>query len=180
MKKALFYSLSFSLSLLFMTSCVTRKSQTTHTEKKVELEQTDIDKKDLTVQDNTNVKVTNEVASTDETTTIKTTYAPVDPTKPSSYIDENGTKKELNNASRTEEKTSSKSNKKAKVQSEVSTAKKIVDKGTKSSTTVAKAEESKKGKATDKTITYYWLLWFIPVGGLAYLIWKYKNCIWWV
>ncbi len=180
MKKALFYWFSFLLILLFMTSCGTRKTQTSHIDKKVELEQTATEKKDLTTQDSTGVKVSSEVVSTDETTTIKTTYTPVDPTKPSSYTDENGTKKELNNASRTEEKTSSKSNKKETLQSEASTAKKVVDKGTKSSATVAKVAESKKGKATDKTITYYWLLWFIPVGGLVYLIWRYKNCIWWV
>lgn len=180
MKKALFYWFSFLLILLFMTSCGTRKTQTSHIDKKAELEQTATEKKDLTAQDSTVVKVSSEVVSTDETTTIKTTYTPVDPTKPSSYTDENGTKKELNNASRTEEKTSSKSNKKETLQSEASTAKKVVDKGTKSNTTVAKVAESKKGKATDKTITYYWLLWFIPVGGLVYLIWRYKNCIWWV
>lgn len=180
MKKALFYWFSFLLILLFMTSCVTRKTQTSHIDKKVDLEQTDTEKKDLTVQDSTGVKVSSEVVSTDETTTIKTTYTPVDPTKPSSYTDENGTKKELNNASRTEEKTSSKSNKKETLQSEASTAKKIVDKGTKSGTVVAKLRESQKGKETDKTVTYYWLLWFIPIGGLAYLIWKYKDCIWWV
>lgn len=179
MKKTLFYWFSLLLTLLWMTSCGTRKTQTSHSDKKVELEQTDIDKKDLTVQDNTNVKVTNEVASTDETTKTKTTYTPVDPTKPSSYTDENGSKKELNNASRTEEKTSSKSNKKETLQSEASTAKKVVDNGTKSSTTVAKAAASQKGKETDKTVTYYWFLWFIPIGGLAYLIWKYKDCIWW-
>lgn len=178
MKKTLFYWFSILLILLWMTSCVTRKTQTSHIDKKVELEQTDNEKKDLTVQDSTGVKVSSEVVSTDETTTTKTTYTPVDPTKPSSYTDENGTKKELNNTSRTEEKTSSKSNKKAKVQSEVSTAKKIVDNGTKSSTTVAKAAASQKGKALDKTITYYWLLWFIPIGGAIYLIWKYKDCIW--
>lgn len=178
MKKALIYWFSFLLILLLMTSCGTRKTQTSHIDKKVELEQADIDKKDLTVQDNSNVKVANEVTSTNETTTSKKIITPVDPTKPSTFTDENGNKKELNNASYTEEKTTAKELKEVKTNIEASKDKKLVNKGIKSSTTVAKATESQKGKTTEKTITYYWLLWFIPIGGLAYLIWKYKDCIW--
>ena len=178
MKKALFSWFSFLLILLWMTSCVSRKSQTSHTDKKVALEQTITDKKDLTVQDNSNVKVTNEVTSTDETTTSKKNYTPIDPTKPSTFTDDNGNKKELNNASFTEEKTTTKSNKNAKTNAEASRDKKFIDKGAKSSTVVAKAREIQKTKEVLKTITYYWLFWFIPVGGVIYLIWKYKSCIW--
>ena len=158
-----------------MTSCVTRKTQTNHIDNKVALEQTDIDKKDLTVQDSANVKTSNEVMSTDETTTIRTTYTPIDPKRLSTYTDEKGTKKELNNTSLTEEKTFSKSNKKAETLSEVSTAKKIVDKGTTTGTTVGKSEESKKSKATEKRVKYYWLLWLIPIVGSLYYLKRLKN-----
>jgi ATP-dependent Zn protease len=185
MKNSKLYALSswfgFLLLLLWMTSCGTRKVQTSNTKKVDELEQKSIDKKDLTVQDTSNVKVTNKVESTDETTTEKKIYTPIDPTKPSTFIDDKGNKKELNNTSYTEEKTSSKSNKKAKTNTETSSNTKIIDKGIKSSISKIKVKVESKNKESERTsLRWIWLLWLIPIILIIYLFWKYKDKIWWV
>lgn len=185
MKNSKLYALSswfgFLLLLLWMTSCGTRKVQTSNTKKVDELEQKATDKKDLSVQDTSNVKVTKQVASTDETLTEKKIFIPIDPTKPSTFIDDKGNKRELNNTSYTEEKTSSKTNKKGAIYTETSGSTKIIDNGIKSNTTKVKAQVESKNKDSVRTsLGWIWLLLLLPIILIVYLFWKFKDKIWWV
>ena len=170
----------FLLIILWMTSCSTRKVASSTVKKENDIENLETEKKDLEVKDNSNVKVTNDVTQTQETTTEKKTYSPVDPTKPSSFTDDKGNKKELNNTFYTEEKTTSKNNKKGTTKTELSKAKATKDKGVKSNSTRTKTKEAIKGKNTSRTSFSWWwlLLLLIPIG--IYVFRRWRDKIWWV
>lgn len=170
----------FLLIILWMTSCSTRKVVTSIVKKENDIENLETEKKDLKVMENSNVKVTNDVTQTDETTTEKKTYSPVDPSKPSSFTDDKGNKKELNNTSYTEEKTTSKSNKERHNKTEFSKAKATKDKGAKSNSTRIKTKEATKVKNTSRTsFSWRWLLLLlIPIG--IYVFRRWRDKIWWV
>lgn len=180
MKKTLIYWLSLLLILVMVNGCSTRKVVSKAVKKESYVENLEIEKKDLKVKDNSNVIITNEVIRTDETTTEKKTYAPVDPTKSSSFTDDKGNRKELNNTLYTEEKTSSETNKKGTTKTEYQTAKTTIDKGVKSNSTNTKTKEATKGKNTSRfSFSWWWLiLLLIPIG--FYLFKRFKDKIWWI
>ncbi|WP_396177439.1 hypothetical protein [Flavobacterium sp.] len=173
-------SCGFLLIILWMTSCSTRKVESSTVKKENEAERLEVERKDLEVKENSNVKVTKDVTETEDTTTEKKTYSPVDPTKPSSFTDDNGSKKELNNASYTEEKTTSKKNKKGTTKADLSQSKTTKDKGLKSNGTRAKSKEAVKGKNASRTYFSWWwlLLLLIPIG--IYVFRRWRDKIWWV
>ncbi|EKT3957696.1 hypothetical protein NTJ28_001683 [Flavobacterium psychrophilum] len=169
----------FLLILLWMTSCGTRKVTTNTTKKENTVENVLTEKKDLEVNENSNVKVTNEVIETDDTTVEKTIYAPVDASKPSSFTDENGNKKELNNTSYTHEKTKSKTNKKGTSKKELANVKTTKLNVAKSNSNKVKNNEVSKHKDIARTsFNWWWLLLFILLI-IVYLFYRYKDKIWW-
>ncbi len=184
MKNTKLYSLiswfGFILLLLWMTSCGTRKVQTNHTEEKTDLEQKTIEKKDVTLQNNSNVKVTNEITSSDEITTEKKIYTPIDNSKPSTFIDDKGFKKELNNTSYIELKTTSKTHKKGAKKFEAIKELKVSDKSVKEIDSKIKGEKQTKNKNIERTsLKWWWLLWLlIPLA--IYIYWRNKDKIWFV
>lgn len=184
MKKIKTYALLSGLGLLLMslmvTSCSTRKVVTSITKRENDIENLETEKKDLEVKENSNVKVTNDVTQTKETTQEKKTYSPIDPTKPSSFTDDKGNKKELNNTCYTEEKTTSKNYEKRHNKTESLKAKTTKDKGAKSNSTRAKGKEALKGKNISRTSFSWWwlLLLLIPIG--IYVFRRWRDKIWWV
>jgi hypothetical protein len=177
---ALLSVLSFLLMSSMVTSCSTRKVVTSIVKKENDIENLEIEKKALKVKENSNVKITNDVTQTEETATEKKTYSPIDPTKPSSFTDDKGNKKELNNTSYTEEKTTSKSYEKRQNKTESSKAKTTKDKGAKRNSTRTKGKEASKGKNIIRTSFSWWwlLLLLIPIG--IYVFRRWRDKIWWV
>lgn len=130
---------------------------------------------------NLNVKVKTEVLVDDKTKTVTTkkTYTPIDATKPASVMDSNGQKKELNNASLTEETTTKHKDLKTKNSdnSEVFQKKKLKAK--------AKAKGKVKGKTDAKKVdldksgfnfwTWFWIIGVVIIGiVLVYLNYRFK------
>lgn len=180
MKKALIYWFSFLFILLWMTSCASRKVAKSTVEKENNIESSTTEKKDLEVKDNLNVKVINEVTKTDDSTTEKKIYTPIDPTKPSSYTDEKGNKKELNNTSYTEEKTTAKANKKEATKTNLSQVKTTKDKGVIKHGTRAKNKEVTQVKNTSRTSSFsWWWILLLLIALLVYLFRRYRDKIWW-
>ncbi|SNA83407.1 hypothetical protein DK150_550078 [Flavobacterium psychrophilum] len=183
MKNTKLYSLfswfGFLIILLWMTSCGTRKVITNTTKKENTVENVSTEKKDLEVKENSNVKVTNEVVETDETTTEKTTYTPVDASKPSSFTDGNGNKKELNNTSYTHEKTKSKTNKKGTSKKELTNVKTTKSNVAKSNSNKVKNNEVSKHKDIARTSFNWWWLLLLILLIIVYLFYRYKDKIWW-
>lgn len=179
MKNAKTYTIlswfTFLLTLLLMTGCSTRKVATTKVIKENSIEKLETEKKDLEVKENSNVKVTIDIAQTEETTTEKKTYSPIDPTKPGVFTDDKGNKKELNNTSYTEEKTISKTNKKGITKADLLTAKTTNDKTVKSNKTKVKSKEATKVKHTTRS-SFIWPCALLIAIAL-YLLWKYRKSI---
>jgi len=177
MKNVKTYSLlswfTFLLLLLLMTGCATRKVANTKIKKENSIDKLETEKKDLDVKENANVNVTIDVAQTEETTTEKKTYSPIDLTKPGLFTDDKGNKKELNNTSYTEEKTTSKTNKKELTKAGLSTAKTTSDKTVKSNDTKVKNKEAIKVKETSRS-SFIWP-WALFIAIAIYLLWKYKR-----
>lgn len=170
------YWFSFLFILLWMTSCGTRKTQKTETDILIELDETNDTEGVLVIKDTSNVKTETVVTMDEETTTKRKTYIPIDPSKPSSYTDEKGNKKSLDNASYTEEETTSKNKGSTKSNTEASSGKKIDANVKSKGAKKAKVKVKSKGKETTKTYSWWnllWLFWLvIPI--LAYYI---KNRI---
>lgn len=184
MKKSKIYAISswfcFLFVLLWMTSCSTRKIATTINKKEDITENLESEKKDSELSESTNVKVTTDLTQTEVSTTETKTYSPVDPTKPSLFIDGSGNKKELTNTSYKEEKTTSHIDKKGTTKTNLSNEKVEKTSTQKSKSTRTETTQIIKDKTTNRTsFNWWWLLFlFIPIG--IYLFKKYRNNIWWV
>lgn len=180
MKKALLYWFSFLLLLLLFTSCGTRKVQNTKSETQSENEIKKTDKTVVANQDTTRAQETKTVVQSDEMTIEKITYSPVDPTKPSSFVNEKGEKNQLNNATYTREKATAKSNKKYNSNLGFSTGKKQISQGNSTIVSKEKNKESTAVKKSERTSPSWWnLLWLlIPIG--LYVFWKNKDKLWWI
>ena len=178
MKKALIFWFSFLFILLWMTSCSVRKVDKNTVKKESEVNASISEKRDLIVKDTSNLKVKAQTIYSDETIVEKRTFTPIDPTKPSSFIDDHGQKQDLKNTSMTEESTRSKTNKTSQINSNASNGKTLEDKGKKNIVIDAKAKADNLSKNTQRTsFNWFWLLLLlIPVG--VYVLWKNKDKIW--
>jgi hypothetical protein len=172
MKKALIFWFSFLLILL-LASCGVRKSSVNIDDKKIENTQSDVVQNNVTTDINANVEENKVIDSTSDVVTEKTTYTPVDNSKPATFTDDTGKAHTLNNTSFIKEKTTAKTNKKSTSVTKSAVSDKIKDLGTKKSNSSTKESEHKKAKDTfNFPLWWLWFLLLIPVG---YYAWKNKD-----
>lgn len=172
MKKALIFWFSFLLILL-LASCGVRKSSVNIDDKKIDNTQSDVVQNNLTTDINVNVEENKVIDSTSDVVTEKTTYTPVDNSKPAIFTDDTGKSHTLNNTSFTKEKTTAKTAKKSNSVIKSAISDKIKDLGTKKSNSSTKESEHKKAKDTfNFPLWWLWLLLLIPIG---YYGWKNKD-----
>lgn len=185
-KVLLIWIIAISMAFAF-NSCGARKSEKARTEETIETEiayKSKIDKSEV-LDSNVKKSETTIVDDQNQTTTVKKTMEPVDPEKPSSYTDDTGKKKELNNAKETIETTTKKNNTKTesdiKTNASVKTDKKDFEqKDLKiNQDIVKKDEEINVDRKAWSIWNIAWLLLVIPV----YWLWKNKGIIkrpWWI
>lgn len=201
--KKIFRILVVSLLLSFVwlfCSCGARKSETTKTKESIKSEFTDQSKSEQTGQtqakSETNVKKTEVITVDDhnQTTTKKETVEPIDPTKPASYVDENGQKQELNNSKKTTETTTQNNNTKTEVQTKTEASGKTETQSNKKATNTknikAKSDSEKlaKAKVVNREAWSVWnWLWVLIPTAVLYYVWKNRvtigkkiSGVWWV
>ena len=171
--------LTYFLTLLLFASCSVRKVETAIVEKEVltTLEQTE--KKNVVLNETTNVKEEKETTETEEFVLEKKTYSPIDASKPSTFTDGTGEKKELNNTRYTEEKATVKKQKKQQSQSEQSKGKSITDKGIKQKNETTKKKEKSKVKKTKRTSFNFWWLLLVLIPFVLFYYRRNKEKFWW-
>jgi type IV secretory pathway VirB10-like protein len=177
------FALIFAIVFIsLMASCGVRKTSTSDTKKLETNKQTEasIDTTKTVKANSSDENVKRDIKIESSGTEVKKieTVKPIDPTKPASFTDEKGNKKELNNATwESTETTSTKTGKK--------TDNTQLNKSTKGSETEQKGQsatnsnESLKAESENKrdtfrwSINWWWLL--IPIAGILwYLYRRYK------
>jgi hypothetical protein len=175
MKKVVIYWFGFLFILLWMTSCATRKVQKSTEQKASAIETNSTQKKDLKIEGSKNVKVETEVIANGETTIEKTTYTPVNPNLPSTFLDDKGQKKELNNTSYSNEKITSKNTKNHVTKSTDATNATVVDNSSFADKAKFKTKDKTQYKQTNRTSFSWWFLLLLIVPVAFYAYWNIKN-----
>ncbi|MCG9792467.1 hypothetical protein [Flavobacterium algicola] len=182
MKKVINY-IVLSLVFILVLSCGARKADKSKTSEVVKSEIIDKSKSDKSENVESNVKTTEAttINNQDQTTTVKKTVEPVDPTKPASYIDEKGVKKELHNSKEVTETTTRNNNTQTQVKSQiensVKTDKKEALQNNKKEVSDVK-KENKESSTERQAWNPYHLIWiFIIIAAIVWLIWRYKTNI---
>jgi DNA mismatch repair ATPase MutL len=177
------------LSLLFLVySCGAKKIDKTKTKEEVKIE-TKAEAVTAKTED-TNVKKTENTTIDDKNKTVtkKTTYEPIDPSKPASITEPDGTKTDLNNSKKTTEETTQQNNTKtdnSKKSDEIYKSELLELSESNSKSEAKKASEEIK---VNRTAWSLWnLLWLIIPIGIIGIAWKNKtkiigwfNGIWWI
>jgi len=107
---------------------------------------------------------------------------PIDPTKPASFIDEKGNKKELHNS--TWEKTKSTARKHENKTDNTQVAKSENSKETnQKGISVAKAKEALKSENTSDKSTFkigfpWWIIWILLLLSAAWFCWRRYKRLW--
>jgi len=176
MKKSLIIWYFFLLLLLFMTSCGSRKTNVEKVKEEVKIETSEVvteketteTKTDVNIKVDTETKVDTEKNVVTETKTIK----PIDATKKSNY---KGI--EFENAEINETKTTDLSKEKfvsiskyQLLQKQLKEALKIAEKVNKQNIELI---NERKNKQTEKTYSYWNLLWFLLIIPIYYFYRKY-------
>ncbi len=169
------------MSALLMFSCGARKKDKTHTDKTVKTEVSQ--KESETSKEALNIKSNAEAQTNIQngTVTKKTTYEPIDASKPATVIDKLGKRIDLNNSKYTEEETTATTNTQKNEKSN------FQDQSKKE---VAKQSEAHQKKAAKKETDNLHLDRGSNIGvliglgvalfGLVYAVYKYRDKIWWV
>lgn len=179
MKKALIYWFTFLFILLWMTSCSVRKVETAIVKKEVVTSLNQLEKNNAELKETNNTKVEEETTETEELISERKTYRPIDASMPSTFIDGKGEKKELNNVSYVEEKTTVKKQKQQQNQSEQSKEKSITDKGITQKKETTKTEDKSKAKNTKRNSFNFWFLLLVLVPFVLFYYRRNKEKIWW-
>jgi hypothetical protein len=158
-----------------MTSCATRKVLKSSDQKEQATQTNVFQKNDLKFEESKNVQVQTEVIANGETIIEKTTYTPVNPNITSTFTDDNGQKKELNNAIYSKEKTFAKTNQKENQKSTETSTGKATDNSSFEDKTKFKAKDNAKIKQTDRTSFSWWFLLLLIVPVAFYVYWNRKN-----
>jgi len=188
------------ITMILISSCGARKAESAKIKESVKAEFSDKSKSEQSEQSQNqseiNIKKTEVVSVDDQNQTIskKEIIEPIDPTRPASYIDENGKKQELNNSKKTTETTTQKNNTKTKAEAKTEASGKAESqtnkKGSKNKDIKAKSDSEKlaKVKVIDREDWSAWnLLWLLIPVALLYFVWRNRVSIvkkitgvWWV
>jgi hypothetical protein len=164
------------ITTMWFISCSARQAEKKRNEERSKMELTDQSKIDKSENQESNVKKSEVKTENkqEQTTTVKKTVEPIDPTKPASYVDENGNKKELNNSKETTETTTEnkKTDTKVKTDSEENT--KNAKKESEAKDIKAKEDTAKKAEEihVKRDAWSLWNLAWLLVPVVIYLGWK--------
>lgn len=185
MKKPLSYWIGFLILLLIgsccLTSCAARKSNVDilETKDKHEITNTVTDQSRSAENSTENVKSITTLEVNEVTNTIIETSVdePIDNSKPSTVVDKDGKKTELNNTKRTTSKTTILNDKKTKDISSIDKTKKVAKDSQNDIHSVAKdvdeSESKSKNKNTNRSADYSWIMWAI----IALLALRITYCV---
>ena len=162
------------LVLFFILSCGARKTENSKQEVKNDFDQTTNKSEIKAVDTDTNLKKEVKKEENDSSTVEKTSYSPIDPTKPA-VINEDGKKTELNNSTLVKEKSTYKGNKKSAENTSTSIKSKVNQKNDNNARTKASESVANSSGSTNRkqwTISYWWLI-LIPI--FLFLRWLQKR-----
>lgn len=180
MKKAILILLTIFLTI-GLCSCGARKKEKSNLTEIVKTEE--VKKETETEKEDTNVQKTEETKTNSQTgtTTKKITTRPIDPTKPATVTDKKGNKTKLDNAELVEEETTTNN-------STITDQKSALDIKAKKERTRILEEQRKVATKKEEEIlnlkrdkfSMWNFLWLLIPAGIVFLIYRFKDKIWWI